>query len=449
MRTPPATAPGSTGSFRIPPAARAGTAWARLRVLARLVGLGYLGVTVFARLPVAMLPLGTLVMIASWTRQVLLAGYAAGAVALALAVSVPLYGMLARRVGQRVVLLFCSVANTAALLWLIYEADRVQRHPEIGIGLLLAACAVTGATCAPVAALARIRWAGESQRLADRSLLNSSLAFESVADVLTLLLGAAVTGLSCVIGGPHTGLLMVVPVNVVGVLAFAFFRLRHPLGPTSPPPEPEAAAEDAARRSLMWLPVVGMGALGLLLGSMQSSLVSYTMNFDAVQYVGLLYAVLGGSSLVSAVIVVGLRARTNTWGAWLLWACLLTLVGMPVSMPTGDATLALSLVVEGAVVGVALIVTDSVVMSIAPVRCLDLVLTSALASLLAGNALGLAWGAVLGDSLGYNSALMLPVLSAGAYLLLAHLYGYLWRQRFERRETDARLARHLARRDGR
>ena len=36
-----------------------------------------------------------------------------------------------------------------------------------------------------------------------------------------------------------------------------------------------------------------------------------------------------------------------------------------------------------------------------------------------------------------------------AYLLLAHLYGYLWRQRFERRETDARLARHLARRDGR
>jgi len=182
---------------------------------------------------------------------------------------------------------------------------------------------------------------------------------------------------------------------------------------------------------------------------MQSSLVSYTMNFDAVQYVGLLYAVLGGSSLVSAVIVVGLRARTNTWGAWLLWACLLTLVGMPVSMPTGDATLALSLVVEGAVVGVALIVTDSVVMSIAPVRCLDLVLTSALASLLAGNALGLAWGAVLGDSLGYNSALMLPVLSAGAYLLLAHLYGYLWRQRFERRETDARLARHLARRDGR
>ncbi|MBE8528347.1 hypothetical protein ILP97_64710, partial [Amycolatopsis sp. H6(2020)] len=127
MRTPPATAPGSTGSFRIPPAARAGTAWARLRVLARLVGLGYLGVTVFARLPVAMLPLGTLVMIASWTRQVLLAGYAAGAVALALAVSVPLYGMLARRVGQRVVLLFCSAANTAALLWLALGlADVVQ-----------------------------------------------------------------------------------------------------------------------------------------------------------------------------------------------------------------------------------------------------------------------------------------------------------------------------------
>lgn len=410
--------------------AQAAIVWGRLRALTRLAGLSYLVLTVVARLPVMMLPLGTLVMVASWTHDMLGAGYAAGTVALSIAVAVPVYGIVADRIGQRVVLLFCGTTNIAAILWLISEGLRLQAHEETQIWRLLAACAATGFSSAPTSALARIRWASESRRLADRTLLNSSLAFESVSDVLSIVVGAAVTGLSSVLWRPHASLLVVIAIDLGSVLVLAYYRLRHAHSPL-PRPAREDPDTDSVRHRLLWYPVVGMGTLGLLLGSMQASLVSFTYNFDTIETVGLLYAIMGISSLVAAVLATLFRLPTAGWGPWLLWACLLTLVGLPVSMPGSDATMALSLVAEGAVVGVALIVTDAVAVDIAPTRLLDLAMTSTFAALLGGLALGLAWGAVLGDAYSYSAALMLPVIAAAGYLVLAHLYGMQWRRAFE------------------
>ncbi|WP_129658043.1 MFS transporter [Rothia uropygialis] len=405
----------------------------RLRVLTGLAGLGYLAVSVIARLPVAMLPLGTLIMIVSWTDEILLGGFAAGAVALSIAVVVPIYGAIAEKLGQRLVLLFCVLSNVASILWLISESVKMHESSQGSVPGLLVACILTGATSAPVAALARIRWADESHRLADRKLLSSSLAFESVADVVAIALGAAVTGVASLLWHAHAALLLVAAINIITVTAFALTRLRHAEAPL-PRPEnvsPEEAKDNAIRRKLMWLPVIGMGTLGLLLGSMQSSLVSLSQNFDSVEGVGLLYAVLGLSSLVAAIAANLLQVRTWTWGAWLFWGCALTLVALPASMPGSIPTMAIALIFLGFVVGIALIITDSVATAITPGDALDLVMTSTFAALLGGTALGLVWGTVLGDSQGYNTALLLPVLSAAVYLVLGHTYGYLWRRNFE------------------
>ncbi|WP_129658817.1 hypothetical protein [Rothia halotolerans] len=402
----------------------------RLRLLTRLAGLTYLAITVIARLPMAILPLTTLVMVVSWTDEILLGGYAAGTVALSIAVAVPVYGIITHRVGQRLVLLFCVVANIFAVLWLIAESYALPSAGDVSVMRLIMACALTGVTTAPVAALARIRWAFESQRLASRTLLNSSLAFESVADVVAIVLGAAITGIISVFWLPYTTLFLVIGINLLTVTAFAVIRIRGTQVAQSRPAE-EPCASVRVRQRLIWFPVAGMGMLGLLLGSMQSSLVSFAVNFDAVNTVGLLYAILGISSLVAALIVILLRVRTSTWGAWLLSALLLTLVSLPVSVPDSLPTMAMSLVAEGVLVGVALIVTDSVAISVAPTRMLDVVMTSTIAALLTGTALGLTWGASLGDLVGYNSALLLPLLSALGYLVLAHLYGFFWRRVFE------------------
>lgn len=405
----------------------------RLRLLTGLAGLGYLAISVIARLPVAMLPLGTLIMIVSWTDEILLGGFAAGAVALSIAVVVPIYGAIAEKLGQRLVLLFCVLSNVASILWLISEAVNLRGSTDGSVLWLLTACVLTGATSAPVAALARIRWADESHRLADRTLLSSSLAFESVADVVAIALGAAVTGVASLLWHAHATLLLVAVINIVTVTAFAMTRLRHTEAPMPRPEEvsPEEEQNNAVRRKLMWFPVIGMGTLGLLLGSMQSSLVSLSQNFDSVEGVGLLYAVLGLSSLVAAIGANLLRLRTWTWGSWLFWACALTLVALPASMPGSIPTMAMALVFLGLVVGIALIVTDSVATAITPTDALELVMTSTFAALLGGTALGLVWGTVLGDSQGYNTALLLPVLSAAVYLAMGHVYGYLWRRHYE------------------
>ncbi|MDN5605484.1 MAG: hypothetical protein L0G59_08720, partial [Kocuria sp.] len=254
----------------------------RLRILTGLAGLGYLAISVIARLPVAMLPLGTLIMIVSWTDEILLGGFAAGAMALSMAVIVPIYGAIAEKIGQRLVLMFCVLSNIAAILWLISESVELQKPSGGSVTGLLSACIVTGATSAPVAALARIRWADESHRLADRSLLSSSLAFESVADVVAIALGAAVTGVASLLWHAHSTLLLVGAINLVSVSAFALTRLRHSAAPLPKPepPSPEKQRDNATRLKLMWFPGVGMGTLGLLLGSMQSSLVSLSQNFD-------------------------------------------------------------------------------------------------------------------------------------------------------------------------
>lgn len=406
----------------------------RLRLLTGLAGLGYLAISVIARLPVAMLPLGTLIMIVSWTDEIILGGFAAGVVAISIAIVVPIYGIVAEKLGQRLVLLFCVLSNVAAIFWLISESVKLQEPGGGSVASLLAACLVTGATSAPVAALARIRWAGESHRLADRSLLSSSLAFESVADVVATALGAAVTGVASLLWHAHATLLLVTAINVLTVTAFALTRLRHS---ATPLPKPQEASESdieriRVRRKLMWFPVLGMGTLGLLLGSMQSSLVSLSQNFDSVEGVGLLYAVLGLSSLIAAVSINLLQVRTSSWGAWLFWACALTLVALPATMPGSIPTMAVALVFLGVVVGIALIVTDSVATKVTPSDSLELVMTSTFAALLGGTGLGLVWGAVLGDSQGYNTALLLPMLSAAVYLVLSHTYGMLWRKNFER-----------------
>lgn len=435
---PPAPAAGSGGGsqpttgtmMKTPMAVMAQqSAWDRLKLLTRLAGLGYILLTIVARLPVAMLPLSTLVLVVTRTGDLLLGGYTAGAVALSVALAVPAYGFLAQRVGRRPVLVFCSVANLVAVYWLLEQASSLPAR-QGPMPLLFLACVLAGASAAPVGALARVRWAAESQRLADRAFLRSTWAFESVADVLAIVLGAAVTGLSGVLWSEATAFYLIMAVSLFGVMGLSLIRQR-PVLATEPEPAASADPTERPRQRMLWLPVLGTGALGLLLGSMQSSLVSFTLNFDTVATVGLLYAILGGSALASAALINLVSLSTHTWGAWLAWASVLTLVGLPASMASTVGTMALTLVAEGAAVGVALIVTDSVAAAVTPSRLLEVVLTSGFAALLSGTGLGLVWGAVLGESLGYSSALLLPLLAAFAYFVLAHLYGWQWRKHFE------------------
>ena len=96
--------------------ARSGGRFARL---AQLAGKGFIPLGLFARLPLAMLTVGTLTLVTSVSGSYAVGGAAAGAVGIGSAVGAPVLGALADRRGQRAVLLVAAVLNALAVLALI------------------------------------------------------------------------------------------------------------------------------------------------------------------------------------------------------------------------------------------------------------------------------------------------------------------------------------------
>src|SRR5437879_13535936 len=92
------------------------------RTLVSRAGVGFFPLGFAARLPYAMAPLATLVLIDDATGSFTFAGFAGAAQSVAMAVSGPVIGALADRFGQRAVGVTTALANIAALLGLLLAA---------------------------------------------------------------------------------------------------------------------------------------------------------------------------------------------------------------------------------------------------------------------------------------------------------------------------------------
>ena len=104
MPDSPATNGGSSGG----PGSPSGSRFARLP---RLAGRSFLPLGIFARLPLAMLTVGTLTLVTSNSGSYALGGTAAGAVGIGSALGAPILGTLADRRGQRPVLIFAITSR--------------------------------------------------------------------------------------------------------------------------------------------------------------------------------------------------------------------------------------------------------------------------------------------------------------------------------------------------
>ncbi|HEY4460573.1 MAG TPA: MFS transporter [Pseudonocardiaceae bacterium] len=93
------------------------------RTLVSAAGIGFFPLGFCARLPYAMAPLATLILIEDATGSFTVAGLAGAAQSVAMAVSGPVIGALADRFGHRAVGVTTALANIAALLALLVFAD--------------------------------------------------------------------------------------------------------------------------------------------------------------------------------------------------------------------------------------------------------------------------------------------------------------------------------------
>ncbi|WP_045875502.1 MFS transporter [Pseudofrankia sp. DC12] len=190
-----------------------------------------------ARLPVAMIGVGGMLLVAASTGSYRLAGLTTAAVALAGAASGPAIGRRIDRLGPRAVLPVLAAAHVAA--GIAFLAAAVVAAP---VPVLLGTAVATGATLPQVGPVARQRWAA---RLPAGARLDAAYALESAIDEITFVTGpaaaSALAGLT-----PSAGTAAALVLAAVGTAAFTALSGSAPAAGKSAVPDLSASPDRLA-----------------------------------------------------------------------------------------------------------------------------------------------------------------------------------------------------------
>jgi MFS family permease len=417
------------------PTPQFGGRFARLPALA---GREFLPVGLFARLPLAMLTLGTLTLAISVTGSYAVGGAAAGAVGIGSAVGAPILGWLADRRGQRPVLLIAAVLNVVAVLAVVAAAYLIPGVHDVGAAWgVIAAALGAGLSCPQVGPLARVRWmalTAESRRAGDSSDLDVALSYESTADELTFVLGPALVGVLASLVAPWLPLALAAALTLTFVPAFAVHRT-HAAVPRrvaagsrsgSCAVRGNAARGNAGTRAgsryaglaRVALPVLAMVCMGTFFGSTQAALSAFAAGFASSEAAGLLYAVMGISSAAAAISVAYWPAGFPVTARWVTGAAAMAGLSALLFLPADGWGMVLVLLALGLPVGPVMVTVFAIGGLVAPAGRLATVMTGLASGIVAGTALGSSLGGQLAQQGGHHAAFLVSAAAAAALFAL-------------------------------
>ncbi|MGK7223032.1 MFS transporter [Kocuria flava] len=425
----PAGTAASSGTAAGPVAASArpaadGGPWTRL---VRLTGLGFLPLALLARLPMAMVTVGTLTLATAVTGSYAAGGLAAGAVGIGAAAGGPLAGALADRAGQRPVLLVLALLHAVSTALLLAAA-----HVPLGPGgpalpAVVAAALLVGATCPPVGPLVRVRWRALAGP--DRRTLDTALSYESTADELTFVLGPALVGLLASLVAPWLPFVLSALLVLLLVPAFAL----HPSGRAVAGPARAAAGPPVPmtprERVLVLLPVLGMVAMGTFFGALQNGLAAFGGRFGLESAAGLLYAVLGLSSAAAALSVAWWPQRLRPRARWVGSAAAMAGLSLLLLAPATVPAMVVALLVAGIPVGPVMVTIFTVGGDAARPERQGTVMTLLAGGVVLGSALGAALAGSLAELAGPDGAFAAAIGAAAAMVLVSTASARLTRAR--------------------
>ncbi|MFJ4207302.1 MFS transporter [Paenarthrobacter sp. NPDC089675] len=409
----------------------------RFARLPELAGPGFLPLGLFARLPLAMLTVGTLTLVTAVSHSYAIGGMAAGAVGIGSAVGAPVLGSLADRAGQRSVLLAASVINTLAVAGLLAAAYLTPSYgsPVEALAVLVAAF-IAGASCPQVGPMARVRWmalttrnlasknAGHRSVAANRADLDTALSYEGTADELTFVLGPALVGLLASLVAPWLPLALAALMTITLVPAFAVHPSHHAVVPHPRKPRSAVVDSDPHERRGRWsmavvaVPVLAMVCMGTFFGATQNGLSAFGAEFATAELAGLLYAVMGLSSAVAALSVAFWPQRFGLAARWVTAALAMSALSLLLLLPTGIWTMVVALLVLGIPVGPVMVTVFSIGGVVAPTGRMATVMTALASGIVAGTALGAYLGGQLAQAQGYGGAFLVSMAAALGLLLL-------------------------------
>ncbi|MFJ9776766.1 MFS transporter [Kitasatospora sp. NPDC101157] len=387
-------------SARRPARARGG-----VDAIVRLAGPRLPVVSFLARLPAALCPTGTLLMVTALA-GVGRGGVVAGVLWAGQAVGGPLVGRLADRRGHRAVVLAASVANALATAALVLAA--LARLPVP----VQAGCAVlTGFTVPQIGPLSRTRWIALAARRPDGpELAAGALAFDTVVDETSFVVGPALVGVLAWAVHPAAGPVCAAVLTAVFGALFAL----HPTAPAAAAREPSAGRP--RRGALLVLLAVSV-LQGVVFGATNTG-VQYLARGD-VGAGGLVWSAMGVSSAAAGFVLTSFSARfdlTARLRTALAVQALLSLVLLSVDTVAG-ATAAVAAI--GLAVAPTLIAVFALAGRITPPERMGGAMTLLGSGLIAGQGLAVTAAGPLAGARGHTAAFALACTAGALALLLA------------------------------
>lgn len=253
------------------------------------------------RMPIAMFPIGLVLIISARTGRYGFAGVLSATYVLGAAVGNPLLARWADRFGQRRMILPWTAVTLGAVAVLV-----VLLKNDAPDGVLLLPGFVIGFSYMSVGSLIRARW---SLVLAGKAELTTAYALESVLDEVIFVAGPLIATLVATHSDPLNVLYVAGVLIVLGAIWLSAQRATEP--PTHASGGPAHAS--ALRAPGMPLTVVATVAMGALFASAEVTMVAYCGQHGHRGLSGLMLAMFAGGSAVS-----GLVYGARTWRSGVL-----------------------------------------------------------------------------------------------------------------------------------
>lgn len=364
------------------------------RLLPTVIPVADLAISAAARIPYAMLPLGTVTAVSLSTQSFPTGGSATATIALASALASPFIGRLCDARGLVFLLRIfwpLSVASTALLLTAVIQGWSDWR--------LFVASALTGVTMVPVGALTRARWVSLTT---EPRLLSTAFSYETITDELMFVIGPVFVGIASIFS-PASPLVAALSLIVGAVGAMTLRSCLHErrfttgsLVDSNPFHEDrrDAVSSVESRPSIarvLWavIPCIAiLTCMGVIFGVTQTALSQRAHAAGVGHMAGLWYASMGIGSAIISILTVLVPARFSmaariSWGALVLVATM-TVCSFTLSLPvTGPM-----LFVSGFGMGLILVSSFAAAEHLSPQGGIGVAMTAMPASITIGVSLG-------------------------------------------------------------
>ncbi|UXN75022.1 MFS transporter [Devosia sp. A8/3-2] len=332
----------------------------------------------FARMPIAMAPIGIVAMLSQTHGEYWLAGAVSAAYALTNALLAPQISRVVDRLGRARVLAPTTVIAIIAFAVLTFAAN--QGWPA----RTLFAAALGASVMPSFPAMLRARW---SELFHDRPELNTAFAFESAADELVYIAGASLSvGLSVSLF-PEAGLVVSTVLLAVGGLAFIVQR--------STQPRTRSSAETSGASAIWQRPVQiitpALIFVGAIFATAEVSVVAITEARGQPSAASTVIGVYAVGSFVVGLIIGALNLKMPLERQLAIALSVLAITAVPLLFVQSVPLLALAIFVSGVAISPTFITAFGLVERRVPAA----ILTEGITRVVTGIGIGMALGAFL------------------------------------------------------